>query len=64
VIHNYGHGGRGYESSYGCAQAAVKLVDEALQDGDEGVNRKKPSKNREVVSESIPFRHSTDIALD
>lgn len=30
VVHNYGHGGYGYQSSYGCAQAAVKLVDEAL----------------------------------
>jgi D-amino-acid oxidase len=33
VVHNYGHGGRGYESSYGCAKAAVKLVEEALQGG-------------------------------
>jgi D-amino-acid oxidase len=30
VVHNYGAGGAGYQSSYGCAQAAVKLVDEAL----------------------------------
>lgn len=30
VVHNYGHGGAGYPSSYGCAQEAVKLVDEAL----------------------------------
>lgn len=30
VVHNYGHGGYGYQSSYGCSQAAVKLVDEAL----------------------------------
>lgn len=30
VVHNYGAGGSGYQSSYGCAQAAVKLVDEAL----------------------------------
>lgn len=28
VVHNYGHGGAGYQSSYGCAQAAVKLVDQ------------------------------------
>ncbi len=28
VVHNYGHGGAGYQSSYGCALAAVKLVDE------------------------------------
>ena len=31
VVHNYGAGGAGYQSSYGCAQAAVKLVDEALE---------------------------------
>lgn len=30
VVHNYGHGGAGYQSSYGCAQAAVQLIDEAL----------------------------------
>ncbi|KEF51861.1 D-amino-acid oxidase [Exophiala aquamarina CBS 119918] len=30
VVHNYGHGGAGYQSSYGCAEAAVKLVQEAL----------------------------------
>lgn len=30
VVHNYGAGGAGYQSSYGCAGAAVKLIDEAL----------------------------------
>lgn len=30
VVHNYGAGGAGYQSSYGCAQAAVDLVEEAL----------------------------------
>ena len=30
VVHNYGHGGYGYQSSYGCSQDAVKLVKEAL----------------------------------
>lgn len=30
IIHNYGAGGAGYQSSYGCAQATVDLVDEAL----------------------------------
>lgn len=30
TVHNYGHGGYGYQSSYGCAQAAVRLVKEAL----------------------------------
>jgi D-amino-acid oxidase len=31
VVHNYGAGGAGYQSSYGCAQAAVKLVDESFK---------------------------------
>lgn len=31
VVHNYGAGGAGYQSSYGCAQAAVKLVDESFE---------------------------------
>ena len=31
VVHNYGHGGAGYQSSYGCAMEAVKLVEEALE---------------------------------
>lgn len=30
VVHNYGAGGAGYQSSYGCAKAAVSLVEEAL----------------------------------
>ncbi|KAL9612309.1 MAG: hypothetical protein Q9167_003088 [Letrouitia subvulpina] len=30
IVHNYGHGGFGYQSSYGCSQKAVKLVGEAL----------------------------------
>lgn len=29
VIHNYGAGGAGYQSSYGCAQVAVDLTEEA-----------------------------------
>lgn len=29
VVHNYGAGGAGYQSSYGCAEAAVRLIDEA-----------------------------------
>jgi len=36
VVHNYGHGGFGYQASYGCAMTAVKLVDEALQQKDKG----------------------------
>lgn len=31
VVHNYGAGGAGYQSSYGCAEAAVKLIEEALR---------------------------------
>jgi len=30
--HNYGHGGAGYQSSYGCSLAAIELVEEALVD--------------------------------
>ena len=30
VVHNYGHGGYGYQSSYGCAIKAVGLVEEAF----------------------------------
>ena len=32
TVHNYGHGGFGYQSSYGCSQVAVKLVEEALEE--------------------------------
>ena len=28
VVHNYGHGGYGYQSSYGCSQAALKLIED------------------------------------
>ncbi|CZR64766.1 probable D-amino-acid oxidase [Phialocephala subalpina] len=31
VVHNYGHGGWGYQGSYGCAEGAKELVDEALK---------------------------------
>ncbi|KAH8738016.1 D-amino-acid oxidase [Ilyonectria robusta] len=31
VVHNYGHGGAGYQCSYGCAQVAAKLVDEVCR---------------------------------
>jgi D-amino-acid oxidase len=31
VVHNYGAGGAGYQSSYGCAQAAVALIGEVLK---------------------------------
>ena len=30
MIHNYGHGGYGYQSSYGCSQTVVKLLEEVL----------------------------------
>ncbi|KAK0643874.1 hypothetical protein B0T16DRAFT_416775 [Cercophora newfieldiana] len=30
VVHNYGHAGWGYQGSYGCAEAVVDLVDEAI----------------------------------
>jgi len=30
VVHNYGAGGAGYQSSYGCAEATVALVEKAL----------------------------------
>ena len=32
VVHNYGHGGFGYQSSYGCSKATVALVDEAVME--------------------------------
>jgi hypothetical protein len=28
VVHQYGHGGYGYQSSYGSAKAAARLVEE------------------------------------
>jgi len=30
VVHNYGHGGWGYQGSYGCSMGVVELVDEIL----------------------------------
>jgi D-amino-acid oxidase len=30
VVHNYGAGGAGYQSSYGCASNAVELIEEVL----------------------------------
>jgi D-amino-acid oxidase len=30
IVHNYGAGGAGYQSSYGCAQAAVDLIEAAM----------------------------------
>lgn len=31
IVHNYGHGGFGYQASFGCAETAVSLVREVLQ---------------------------------
>ena len=31
VVHNYGHGGAGYQTSYACASIVVRLVDEGLR---------------------------------
>lgn len=31
VVHNYGHGGWGYQGSYGCSERVVELVDEVLR---------------------------------
>lgn len=30
VVHNYGHAGYGYQTSYGCSQEVVRLVDRSL----------------------------------
>lgn len=30
TVHNYGHGGGGYQCSFGCTKAAVKLVEEIV----------------------------------
>ena len=32
VVHNYGHGGAGYQCSYGCAQEAVRLINEVFRE--------------------------------
>lgn len=32
VVHNYGHGGFGYQASYGCAATAVRLIHQVLQE--------------------------------
>jgi hypothetical protein len=34
VVHNYGHGGFGYQASYGCAATAVTLINYVLQEKD------------------------------
>jgi D-amino-acid oxidase len=30
IVHNYGHGGWGYQGSYGCTERAIELVEEVL----------------------------------
>lgn len=30
VVHNYGHGGYGYQTSYGCAREVVRIVNEEM----------------------------------
>lgn len=32
VVHNYGHGGYGYQTSYGTAEVAVRLAEEGLRE--------------------------------
>ncbi|CAH0046721.1 unnamed protein product [Clonostachys solani] len=32
IVHNYGHGGYGYQTSYGYAEAVVELVEDSVQD--------------------------------
>lgn len=43
VVHNYGHGGYGYQSSYGCAERVVELVDGVFAE------REKEKETRVVV---------------
>lgn len=31
IVHNYGHGGFGYQASFGCADATVKVVNDVLR---------------------------------
>lgn len=31
IVHNYGSGGAGYQASYGCAEAALKLIQGAFE---------------------------------
>lgn len=40
VVHNYGHGGWGYQASYGCAEGVVELVEEVVRDLGLGVKAK------------------------
>ena len=31
IVHNYGHGGFGYQASFGCAEETVKLANDVLR---------------------------------
>ena len=41
IVHNYGHGGYGYQSSYGCAGTAVNLVKEAALEKEKTYSKSK-----------------------
>jgi D-amino-acid oxidase len=47
VVHNYGHGGFGYQSSYGCSQDVVKVIKDVLAD------------NTDVLEEKIFFENAS-----
>ena len=39
VVHNYGHGGEGYQTSYGCASDVVRIVNSIIdEDGPEDLS--------------------------
>ncbi|KAF4509093.1 hypothetical protein G6O67_005396 [Ophiocordyceps sinensis] len=38
IVHNYGHGGWGYQASYGCAERVVELVNQIRRDKGEDVD--------------------------
>lgn len=45
VVHNYGHGGAGYQASYGCAERVVELVGEVF--------RRVEGKDKEASNECV-----------
>lgn len=32
LVHNYGHGGYGFQTSWGCAESTVSVIEQALKD--------------------------------